>query len=263
VSEPDLHLDRRRADSFGEGAEEYDRSRPSYPAGLVDALLAGRPLRVLDVGCGTGLAARLFAGRGCDVLGIEPDPRMAEVARRHGVAVESATFESWDARGRRFDLLTAGQSWHWVDPWAGAAKATEVLRPGGRIGLFWNDSFLDPDVRAEIDALYAQHAPELVGHSVLVGLPIGPRYEATADVLRASGFEGVRLEQFPHALTCSTARFVELTSTHSDHRTLPGASLEKLLAGLGAVIERRGGEVEVRYETTLVTASTPAPCGTP
>ena len=38
-----------------------------------------------DVGCGTGLAARLVAERGVKVLGVEPDERMAHVARRHGI----------------------------------------------------------------------------------------------------------------------------------------------------------------------------------
>ena len=67
-----IHDDRRRAGSFGEAAEQYERARPTYPDELVDALMADRPLQVLDVGCGTGKAGRLFAARGCEVLGVEP-----------------------------------------------------------------------------------------------------------------------------------------------------------------------------------------------
>jgi SAM-dependent methyltransferase len=51
-----IHRDRRRALSFGEDAAQYDRARPTYPAALVDDLMRGAPTRVLDVGCGTGIA---------------------------------------------------------------------------------------------------------------------------------------------------------------------------------------------------------------
>ena len=55
-----------------------------------------------------------------------------------GLEVEVATFEAWDPAGRTFDAVVAGQAWHWVDPVAGAAKAARVLRPGGRLAVFWN-----------------------------------------------------------------------------------------------------------------------------
>src|ERR1019366_3608845 len=55
-----LHMDRKRANSFGAEAERYDRARPTYPQALVDELVARHPTRVLDVGCGTGIAARLL-----------------------------------------------------------------------------------------------------------------------------------------------------------------------------------------------------------
>ena len=86
---------------------------------------------VLDVGCGTGIAARQFQAAGCQVLGVDPDERMAELARRAGLDVEVATIETWDPAGRSFDAVIAGQAWHWVDPVAGAAKAAQAVRPGG------------------------------------------------------------------------------------------------------------------------------------
>ncbi len=47
-----------------------------------------------------------------------------------------AAFEAWDPAGREFDAVISGQSWHWVDPVAGAAKAAQVLRPGGRLAVW-------------------------------------------------------------------------------------------------------------------------------
>ncbi|MCU1426215.1 MAG: methyltransferase type 11, partial [Actinomycetia bacterium] len=88
-----LHEERGRAESFGADAARYDRARPSYPAALVDALTVDEPHEVLDIGCGTGIASRLFAARGCHVLGVEIDERMAAVAREHGIDVELGAFE--------------------------------------------------------------------------------------------------------------------------------------------------------------------------
>jgi SAM-dependent methyltransferase len=249
-----LHTERGRASSFGDDAEQYDRVRPGYPPDMVDVLMGENPRTVLDVGCGTGIASRLFIERGCDVLGLEPDPRMAEVARRHGLTVEGGTIEGWEPGGRRFDLLIGGQSWHWVEPRAGAAKAAAVLRPGGRIGLFWNMSFPSPEVRELILPAYERHAPELGRQSVLLGLRSDSLYVAIARALEESGgFEGVILQHFEHFMEYSTEDWLELTITHSDHRMLPPHQLSGLLGELRQAIDGGGGRVPVRYETTLVT----------
>src|SRR5580693_6568322 len=95
------HLQRQVAEGFGADAGRYDRARPTYPAGLVERIVAASPGRdVVDVGCGTGISSRLLAAAGCRVLGVEPDPRMAEQARQGGTAVEVAKFEDWDPAGR-------------------------------------------------------------------------------------------------------------------------------------------------------------------
>ena len=251
-----LHEDRRRASSFGDDAERYDRVRPQYPGELIDALMADGPHQVLDVGCGTGIVSRLFSARGCDVLGLEPDPRMAEVARLSGVVVEAGTIEEWDAGGRRFDLLTAGQAWHWVHPERGAAKAAEVVRTGGRIGLFWNQANPDPRVRPALDAAYRRHAPEVASRSVLMGRRDASLYAAVADsFVRSGSFDEVRIEVFGHDLTYSSAEWVELAASHSDHHTLPPAQLAALLADLLSALDGFGGRVRVHYEATLVTGT--------
>src|SRR5438067_6793976 len=58
----------------------YARHRPDYPAAALDYLVRrcglGRDTLLVDVGCGTGIAARLFAARGVPVLGVEPNDDM-------------------------------------------------------------------------------------------------------------------------------------------------------------------------------------------
>jgi hypothetical protein len=80
--QPPAHTDRRRAESFGSAADEYDRHRPRYPRALVADLVAGEGVRALDVGAGTGIASDQLLSAGAQVLAIEPDARMARVTAR-------------------------------------------------------------------------------------------------------------------------------------------------------------------------------------
>jgi SAM-dependent methyltransferase len=255
TSVPELHADRSRAESFGSDADRYDRSRPSYPSAMVDVLMSAGPVDVLDVGCGTGIVSRLLQGRGCRVLGIDVDERMAEVARSRGTEVEVSPFESWPADGRTFDLVVSGQAWHWVDPVKGAAKAMSVLRPGGRVGVFWNVGGPPDDMKEAVRAVYAEHAPGLDTYSVLLGY-VGPgRDEAVIDGLVQAGFADVdtHLYSWPHVYT--TAEWLDVLPTHSDHAALPPDRLRAVLDGIGAAIDSLGGSFVMTYTTRLITGT--------
>jgi SAM-dependent methyltransferase len=159
--EHEAHRARGCAESFGSDPERYDRARPRYPEAMVQAILAATPgPDVLDVGCGTGISARQFQAAGCNVLGVDVDERMAEFAQGRGLEVEVAAFEAWDPAGRTFDAVVAGQTWHWVDPVAGAAHAARALRTGGWLALFWNVFDPSPEVAAAFAAVYRQVMPD-------------------------------------------------------------------------------------------------------
>jgi SAM-dependent methyltransferase len=257
-----LYRERARAESFGAVAELYDRARPSYPAALVDALLSGAPQppigeparRVLDVGCGTGIAGALLIARGCAVLGIEVDERMAALARLRGLPVEIATFERWDARGRRFQLVTSGQAWHWIDPLAGATKAAEALGQGGTLALFWTFGHPPAQLAQLFTPIYAQLAPGLESYSALLGNP-DARVAVTVEGIAASGrFAPAEIRTFRWSKSYRTAEWLALLQTHSDHHGLPPAQRERLLAAIGEAIDSIGGSFELPYETVLVSA---------
>jgi SAM-dependent methyltransferase len=250
-----LHHERDRASAFGDDAAQYDRARPSYPPELVDRLMADHPHEVLDVGCGTGIAARLFIDRGAHVFGVEEDARMAAVARESGLDVEISPFESWQPHGRTFDLLISGQAWHWIDPDLGAAKAAEALRSGGRIGLFWNVGMQDPAAVEAIDAAYRAHAPNLEKTSIVTGFFGIDRLSGPGRALEATGaFSDVETASYVWQHRYSRDAWLELLPTHSDHRLLPPEQLDALAAAIGDVIDAVGGHIDVTYETKLLTA---------
>lgn len=249
-----LFQDRSRAESFGAVAELYDRVRPSYPDAMIDALLADDPRRVLDVGCGTGIAGALLAARDCDVLGVEIDERMAQVARARGIDVEVARFEQWDAGARRFDLVICGQAWHWIDPVAGAQRAAALLERTGRLGLFWNFGSPPAEVSELFGPIYARLAPGVESYSVLLGGQDARADTAVAGIAASQSFAAAEVSTYAWSRTHDTAGWLALLRTHSDHQTLPAAERERLLAAIGDAIESVGGSFEMPYEAILVTA---------
>ena len=162
--------DRRRAAAFGLAAGDYHRYRPRYPRRLIAGLVGQTHTCVLDVGAGTGIAAVQLQDEGAVVLAVEPDTRMAHVARDHGINVEVATFEQWSPANRTFDLVVFAQSFHWVAPRPALKKAASILRPGGHLVLLSNritptspsqddvdeayKGYLDKSQRPSIDAVH-------------------------------------------------------------------------------------------------------------
>ena len=256
----EIHLVRDVAESFGQNAARYDRARPSYPADLVDRIVAASPGRdVLDVGCGTGIAARLFQAAGCTVLGVDPDPRMAELARQGGTPVDVAKFEDWDPAGRTFDTVVAAQAWHWVDPVAGAVKAAAALRPGGRLAVFWN-AFEPP---AELREAFAGVFRRLLPASPAAGFWARPALDAyrvmgarAADGMRESGAfaepeEWLSRWERPY----TRAEWLDLVPTTGGFTRLPQDVQAGALEGLGLAVDAAGGSFTMGYSTFAVAAA--------
>lgn len=129
---------------FGKVADLYDKYRPGYPDAVVEWLASTAALapgaRVLDVGCGTGIAARLFARHGFAVTAVDPNPEMLDKARARGGGPEYAPGRA-EATGQAdasFDLAYAAQAFHWFDVDGALSELRRVLRPSGWASAFWN-----------------------------------------------------------------------------------------------------------------------------
>jgi SAM-dependent methyltransferase len=237
----DLYLDRARASSFGSVAEDYDLHRPSFPDALLGDLAALGAVDVLDVGTGTGKVARALVRRGLSVLGVELDPRMASVARQHGVRVEVTPFEEWDDAGRRFDLVTCGDAWHWLDRKRAAAKIAHVLRPGGSFVWFWNLQVLEEPVMEALDVVYRQHAPEIYVYGRVPTEMTPPALEGPFSADEARTYDWER--------RVSGAEWAAFARTISDHQRLPAERRAVLLEAIRETIERFGEAIRVRGVT--------------
>ncbi|MFE5869240.1 class I SAM-dependent methyltransferase [Streptomyces roseifaciens] len=274
-SERESHQYRQAAESFGSDAERYDRARPRYPEAMVERIAAAGPgvdtldapdLRhILDVGCGTGIVARQFQAAGCQVTGVEPDARMADLARRLGLGVvDVATFEAWDPAGRRFDAVVAGQAWHWIDPVAGAAKAAQVLRPGGRLAAFWNVPQLPSEVAEAFAEVYQRVAPDSPFALQATAKPAPDGYRAlsakAADGIReAGGFGEPEQWRFDWEWSYTRDAWLDQMPTHGALTRLPPDQVAKVLEHVGAAIDAMGGSFTMPYATVAVTATRAEP----
>jgi SAM-dependent methyltransferase len=259
-----LIMDDRRRLSFGGVAELYDRSRPSYPSALVDAVLefagAGAGDRALEVGAGTGKATVLFTERGLEVVAIEPSADMAAVARRkyaayENVTIEETEFERYRPDGRPFRLVFSAQAWHWVDPDQGFAAARAALEPGGALAVFWNRPDWDgTKLGAELGEAYRRS-----GDRDGAGDPLNPNSPGEpddwpAEIANASGLDGAEERGFPWSWTYTTAAYLDLLATHSANLVLEDAQRERLSADIAGVIDAHGGAFELAYVTRLCLA---------
>jgi ubiquinone/menaquinone biosynthesis C-methylase UbiE len=136
-------------DGSDRAADEYDvgragRWRAKVAERSADVALAATPvpLRVLDVGCGTGLLLRELVDRLPNVLeivGVDPSPDMLRVARENTserVRFVPAAAEQLPFGDGRFDLVVSTMSFHhWPAQEAGLAELGRVLAPDGALVL--------------------------------------------------------------------------------------------------------------------------------
>ncbi len=126
---------------FDATSEDYARHRAGFPDSLFERLAAhgvGRPGQsIVDLGTGTGSLARGFAHRACHVIGIDPAEALLQAAREldasAGVSVEYRVAQAEDTGlpDVEFDVVAAGQCWHWFNRPQAAIEAARILKSDG------------------------------------------------------------------------------------------------------------------------------------
>lgn len=112
-------------------------NRPIYRRGM-SALQrhvtqpAGRPVRLLEVGCAAGDFIAYAQDRGWDAVGIDVSPKLVAAARARGFTVLHGDLAKLDLLPERYDVVTM---WdvieHLDDPRGYLLAIRRLLRPGG------------------------------------------------------------------------------------------------------------------------------------
>jgi 2-polyprenyl-6-hydroxyphenyl methylase/3-demethylubiquinone-9 3-methyltransferase len=164
---------------------------------IAEAFPGRTGLRVLDVGCGAGLAAEAFARHGLSVVGIDAAAdaiaaaaahaaAQGEAGQRLDLAYRVAAPEDLVAEGARFPVITALEVVeHVTEPAAFLRTLAELLEPGGLLVLSTLNRTRASFIAAKLGAEY-----------VLRWLPVGThdwrRFLPPAELARALRFAGLR-----------------------------------------------------------------------
>jgi SAM-dependent methyltransferase len=222
--------------TFDAVADLYDAHRSGYPGGLFSDLAAIAGLkpayRVLEIGCGTGLATTGFVDRGFDVTAIDPGPSLIDIARRRfkassNVRFAISTFEDWTPEPEPFRLVAAAQSWHWVRKEVGFWKAADALSADGHLAIFGHTPAWSTDLTARLEPVYLRFAPEIwTPPAENWYLPEGP----IPGLVSSSGlFSGVAHRGYSWRRSYTARSFAAYLGTRSDYLMLPKERREALL----------------------------------
>ncbi|MBV9794832.1 MAG: class I SAM-dependent methyltransferase [Actinobacteria bacterium] len=220
------------ATSFGGAAATYERGRPPYPPEALDWMLPPGAGRVLDLGAGTGKLTRQLVSRGLDVVAVEPLAGMrAELSRvLPDTPVLDGSAEHIPLPDGSVDAVLAAQAWHWVTPDRAAPEVARVLRPGGTLGLVWNErDDREPWVtalnRIVDDQGQKKQADELRADNdhdnPQVGPPFGP----------------LELHQVPWVHDTTVPELIDMVASRSYVILLPAERREALLAKVRQLAE--------------------------
>ncbi len=128
---------------FQNAASHYLAGRAAYSPHLVARVAEFTRLnpshRLLDLGCGPGPLAKAFASLVAQVVGVDPEPEMLRIAAENAPAnIEWRRASSYDIAPEwgRFQLVTMGRSFHWMDRADTLRRLEALVAPNGAVALF-------------------------------------------------------------------------------------------------------------------------------
>jgi SAM-dependent methyltransferase len=246
----------QRRDWYSAVAVAYDRTRPRYPSELIQQAIALAQLpngaKILEIGCGPGIATVEFAKLGFSVVSLEPSAAACQIARDNCAAypqveIVNTTFEDWELGTAKFSAILAATSWHWVDPKIGYPKAIASLADQGYLILLWNNiPQPSPIVCQQLQPVYAELAPAL-GRYEDQSTQEKSLQNLGQKVMDSGLFKNFVTTQQVSQVTYSIDNYLTLLSTLSPYIALAPNQREQLFAGLQEVLT-------INYGDTIATS---------
>ena len=128
-------------------AENYAKYRWDYAPSAIEAILEITQLStnssIADIGAGTGILTRHFAGQFPKVYAIEPNLEMRQIATHEfssspSVIVMDGSAENTKLPENSTDLITVAQTIHWFDPEPAKQEILRILKKNGWLAILRN-----------------------------------------------------------------------------------------------------------------------------
>lgn len=196
-------------DKFKGTANYYAQFRPGYPEDFFKYIKTRHSLntskRILDVGCGTGQIAIPLSPYVKEVIAMDPEPEMINVAKKisnklnikniHYIIGGSNDFSENENSINNIDLITFGTSFHWMDGSQTLAKLKDYINPKGGICIVYSQSvWNNPN---EWQKIVKETIQDHLGETRKAGSgTYKKRNETFHDSLKKAGFQSIEKKRY-------------------------------------------------------------------
>jgi ubiquinone/menaquinone biosynthesis C-methylase UbiE len=240
---------------FSDRVDDYVKYRPHYSPEVCEALRQDCGLDpdhlIADVGCGTGLLAKILLENSNRVIGIEPNLEMRRAGEQYlsrfaNFRMVAGSAEDTTLPDAYADFVTAGQAFHWFRPEPTRREFARILKPDGWVVLIWHDRDTEstPFLRA-YEAFLLRYATDytLVAHNKVAN------YGALEKFYSANRM---------HAITQSTRQQFDFEGLRgrllsSSYAPREGAAAEAMFRELPNLFaaHAKDGQVVFEYQTRI------------
>ena len=247
-----------RGSSFGAVAAAYAEHRPGYAETAVrwalEPVWSRRPLRVVDVGAGTGKLTATLVRLGADVTAVEPDENMLAELHRELASVRSVSgsAEQIPVPDGSADAVLAGQAMHWFDMDRAMPEIARVLTPGGVFAGLWN---VDDD-RVGWVAEFAEMSKRNASITVLRWQDGGAQSCQERLIAAGSGlFHAGQTAEFEHGQPRTADSLLATIATHSNFLVMDEPERARRLAHVRDFLQSRPETSHGEFVLPMVTVA--------
>lgn len=209
----------------------YDAARPTPPTALIDMVKqigqVSSGIRVVDLGCGTGLSTFVWAKDAEEVIGIEPSEDMLTVAKSKTASYPNIHFiqafsHNLPLEDQSVDIVCCSQSMHWMEPNSTLAEVNRILKKGGQFIVY--DCLWPPTVHWEVELAWKQFFLQIREMEKALGafkkVHYWPKHQHLERIKKSNYFRYVKEVAFSKQEKGNAERFIQLAMSQGQVQTI-------------------------------------------